>query len=43
MAPADVPLRTFLHELLVRYEDDAVMRLIVGADDAAAALPASPT
>jgi ethanolamine ammonia-lyase large subunit len=36
MALADVPLRQFLHEAVVPYEDDEVTRLIVDGHDAAA-------
>ncbi|HEX8505406.1 MAG TPA: ethanolamine ammonia-lyase subunit EutB [Hymenobacter sp.] len=35
-ALADVPLRTFLHEALVPYEEDEVTRLILDTHDAAA-------
>ncbi len=36
MALADVPLKQFLHETLVPYEDDEVTRLIIDGHDAAA-------
>ncbi|WNJ89726.1 ethanolamine ammonia-lyase subunit EutB [Bosea sp. 685] len=36
MALADLPLRTFLDEALIPYEDDEVTRLIVDSHDAAA-------
>jgi ethanolamine ammonia-lyase large subunit len=36
MALADVPLRQFLHEAVVPYEDDEVTRLIIDRHDAAA-------
>src|SRR3981189_2467019 len=36
MALADVPLRQFLHEAVVPYEDDEVTRLIVDGHDAEA-------
>jgi ethanolamine ammonia-lyase large subunit len=36
MALADVPLRQFLHEAVVPYEDDEVTRLIIDSHDAAA-------
>ena len=36
MALAELPLRTFLNDLLVPYEDDEVTRLIVDSHDAAA-------
>ncbi|WP_425260667.1 ethanolamine ammonia-lyase subunit EutB [Rubrivivax sp. RP6-9] len=39
MALADVPLRRFLSEALVPYEDDAVTRLIIDSHDAAAFAP----
>ncbi|MCZ8040892.1 MAG: ethanolamine ammonia-lyase subunit EutB [Beijerinckiaceae bacterium] len=39
MALADLPLRTFLHEALVPYEDDEVTRLIVDTHDAVAFAP----
>jgi len=39
MALADVPLRQFLSELVVPYEDDEVSRLIVDGHDAAAFAP----
>ncbi|MDQ2771045.1 MAG: ethanolamine ammonia-lyase subunit EutB, partial [Bacteroidota bacterium] len=35
-ALADVPLRNFLHEALVPYEEDEVTRLILDSHDAAA-------
>ena len=38
-ALADVPLRTFLHEALVPYEQDEVTRLIIDTHDAAAFAP----
>ena len=38
-ALADVPLRQFLHEALVPYENDEVTRLIVDSHDAAAFAP----
>ena len=41
MALADVPLRQFLHETVVPYEDDEVTRLIVDGHDAAALAPVS--
>jgi ethanolamine ammonia-lyase large subunit len=44
MALADVPLRQFLHEAVIPYEDDEVTRLIVDSHDAAAfATVSSPT
>jgi len=36
MVLADVPLKTFLSEALIPYEDDEVTRLIVDSHDAAA-------
>jgi len=39
MALAEVPLTTFLHELLVPYEEDEVTRLIIDTHDAAAFAP----
>jgi ethanolamine ammonia-lyase large subunit len=39
MALADLPLRTFLNELPVPYEDDEVSRLIIDRHDAAAFAP----
>lgn len=39
MALADVPLKTFLNETLIPYEDDDVTRLIVDSHDAAAFQP----
>jgi ethanolamine ammonia-lyase large subunit len=36
MALADVPLKQFLHETVVPYEDDEVTRLIIDSHDAAA-------
>ena len=36
MALADVPLRTFLNEAVIPYEDDDVTRLIIDSHDAAA-------
>ncbi|MGH6648357.1 ethanolamine ammonia-lyase subunit EutB [Aquabacterium sp.] len=36
MALADLPLRTFLHDALVPYEDDEVTRLIIDTHDAQA-------
>ena len=36
IALADVPLRQFLHEAVIPYEDDEVTRLIVDTHDAAA-------
>ncbi len=39
MALAEVPLRQFLHEAVVPYEDDEVTRLIVDSHDAAAFAP----
>jgi len=39
MALADLPLRTFLSETLVPYEDDEVTRLILDTHDAAAFAP----
>ncbi len=41
MALADVPLKTFLSELVVPYEDDEVTRLIIDSHDAAAFGPIS--
>ena len=38
-ALADVPLRTFLNEALVPYEQDEVTRLIIDTHDAAAFAP----
>lgn len=39
IALADLPLRTFLHEALVPYEEDEVTRLILDTHDAAAFAP----
>src|SRR5882724_3905183 len=39
MALADTPLKTFLSELVIPYEEDEVSRLIVDRHDAAAFLP----
>src|SRR5216684_2604680 len=39
MALADVPLKTFLSEVLIPYEEDEVTRLIVDGHDAAAFAP----
>jgi ethanolamine ammonia-lyase large subunit len=39
MALADLPLRTFLQEAVVPYEDDEVTRLIIDSHDAAAFAP----
>ena len=39
MALADVPLRAFLHEAVIPYEDDEVTRLIIDSHDAAAFAP----
>jgi ethanolamine ammonia-lyase large subunit len=39
MALADVPLRQFLHEAVVPYEDDEVTRLIIDGHDAKAFAP----
>jgi len=39
MVLADVPLKTFLSEALIPYEDDEVTRLIVDSHDAAALAP----
>src|ERR1700752_5496564 len=36
MALADVPLKQFLHEAVIPYEDDEVTRLIVDTHDASA-------
>jgi len=41
MALAEVPLRTFLNDALIPYEDDEVTRLIVDTHDAAAFAPVS--
>ncbi|WP_434287743.1 ethanolamine ammonia-lyase subunit EutB [Celeribacter sp. SCSIO 80788] len=41
MVLADLPLKTFLEELLVPYEEDEVTRLIVDTHDAAAFAPVS--
>src|SRR5882757_5988604 len=41
MALADVPLRQFLHEAVVPYEDDEVTRLIVDGHDPTAFAPIS--
>jgi ethanolamine ammonia-lyase large subunit len=41
MALADLPLKTFLHEHLVPYEEDEVTRLIVDTHDEAAFAPVS--
>jgi ethanolamine ammonia-lyase large subunit len=41
MALADVPLKTFLSEVVVPYEDDEVTRLIIDRHDAAAFAPIS--
>ena len=39
LALADLPLRTFLHEALIPYEEDEVTRLIVDGHDATAFAP----
>src|SRR6478735_1803851 len=39
IALADLPLRTFLHEALIPYEEDEVTRLILDTHDAAAFAP----
>lgn len=39
IALADLPLRTFLHEALIPYEEDEVTRLIVDGHDATAFAP----
>src|SRR5439155_1259785 len=39
MALAEMPLRTFLSEALIPYEQDEVTRLIIGGHDAAAFTP----
>ncbi|RZL10912.1 MAG: ethanolamine ammonia-lyase subunit EutB [Rubrivivax sp.] len=39
MALADLPLRTFLNDALIPYEDDEVTRLIIDSHDAAAFSP----
>src|SRR5262245_9716659 len=41
MALAELPLKVFLSEALIPYEDDEVTRLIVDAHDAAAFAPVS--
>src|SRR5690606_23605838 len=41
MALADVPLKRFLSEALIPYEQDEVTRLIMDSHDAAAFLPVS--
>src|SRR5262252_558633 len=41
MALAELPLRTFLDEALIPYEDDEVTRLIIDTHDAAAFAPVS--
>src|SRR3954464_14166375 len=41
MALAEVPLRQFLHETVVPYEDDEVTRLIIDSHDAVAFAPLS--
>ena len=41
MALAEVPLRTFLSEALVPYEDDEITRLIIDSHDATAFAPVS--
>ncbi|MEA2881740.1 MAG: ethanolamine ammonia-lyase large subunit [Bradyrhizobium sp.] len=41
MALADVPLRKFLHETVVPYEDDEVTRLIIDSHEAAGFAPVS--
>src|SRR3954463_15282462 len=41
MALADVPLRQFLHETVVPYEDDEVTRLIIDSHSEAAFAPLS--
>ena len=41
MALADLPLSTFLNEVLIPYEDDAVTRLIIDSHDAVAFAPVS--
>ena len=41
MALADLPLKTFLNDLVVPYEDDEVTRLIIDSHDAAAFAPVS--
>ncbi|MDY7573179.1 ethanolamine ammonia-lyase subunit EutB [Actimicrobium sp. CCI2.3] len=41
MALADLPLSTFLNEVLIPYEDDAVTRLIIDSHDVVAFAPVS--
>ncbi len=41
MALADIPLKQFLQEALIPYEDDEVTRLIIDSHDAAAFAPVS--
>src|ERR1700744_424869 len=41
IALADVPLKQFLHEAVIAYEDDEVTRLIVDRHDASAFAPIS--
>jgi ethanolamine ammonia-lyase large subunit len=41
IALADVPLRQFLHETVIPYEDDEITRLIIDTHDAAAFAPVS--
>src|SRR5450756_2024090 len=41
MALADVPLKQFLHETVIPYEDDEITRLIVDSHDASAFAPIS--
>src|ERR1700686_3236935 len=36
MALADIPLKQFLHETVIAYEDDEITRLIIDTHDAAA-------
>src|ERR1700680_2035855 len=41
IALADVPLKQFLHETVIAYEDDEVTRLIIDTHDVAAFAPIS--
>src|SRR6202171_225243 len=41
IALADIPLRQFLHETVIPYEDDEITRLIIDTHDASAFAPIS--
>ncbi len=41
MALAELPLRTFLHDVVIPYEEDEVTRLIIDTHDAQAFAPVS--